>query len=410
MVDAHSKADFAAEFPILKRTINGRPLVYLDNAATSQKPRCVLDAQRAFYEKHNANVHRGVHTLSAEATEAYEDARRTVASFINAAPSEIVFVRNATEGINLVARSWAKQHVKKGDMILLTIAEHHSNIVPWQQVAAENGATIEYVPLAADGRLDLAAYACLLARKPRLVAFQHASNVLGTVNPAAAMVSQAHDAGALVLLDACQSVSHLPVDVKALGCDFLVFSGHKTFGPLGIGVLYARSGLLDAMPPFLTGGDMIREVTVKGSTWNDVPHKFEAGTPNVAGAVGLAEAIRYIDRIGLAVLSSHENDLTAYALRRLAGIPGLRILGPTTAVDRIGAISFTLEGVPSHDVASLLDDEGIAVRSGHHCAMPLHAASGLEGSVRASIAIFNTEQDIDTLVAGLHRCRKVFGL
>jgi cysteine desulfurase/selenocysteine lyase len=400
-------ADVRKDFPILTQKVNGKRLVYLDSAATSQKPKQVLNAERRYYETMNANVHRGVHTLSAKATDAYENARKTVASFIHADAEEIVFVRNATEGINLVARSWGAQNIKRGDMIVLTVMEHHSNIVPWQELAKRMGAVLAFVDVDSQGRLDQQQYLAFLKKNPKLVAFTHLSNVLGTLNPVKEMTRRAHDAGAVVLIDACQSVPHMAVDVQDIGCDFLVFSGHKMLGPMGIGVLYGKRKWLESMPPFLVGGDMIREVTLSNSTWNDVPHKFEAGTPNVAGAVGLAAAIDYLQAYGMEKVARHVLLLTDYALLQLRKVPGISILG---SYDRVGLISFVMKGIPSHDVASLLDDQGIAVRSGHHCAMPLHKRLGLESSVRASFQIYNTEEDIDALVDALLHCREVFGL
>ena len=402
--------DIRKDFPILKQKVNGKRLIYLDSAATSQKPKCVLDAEREFYETINANVHRGVHTLSMKATEAYEDARKTLAEFINAAPEEIIFVRNATEGINLVSNTFGKATLRKGDMILLTVMEHHSNIVPWQQLAEQKGLVLAFVAITKEGRLDMDDYVRFLKKKPKMVAFTHISNVLGMINPAKEMIRRAHEVGASVLLDCCQSAPHILLDVKEFDCDFLVFSGHKMLGPLGIGVVYGKKKHLERMPPFLVGGDMIREVTLAESTWNDVPHKFEAGTPNVAGAIGLAEAVRYINKLGFDHIMRHDSDLTTYALRGLTKIPGLHVLGPLSSSNRIGAISFTLDGIPAHDVASLLDDQGIAVRSGHHCAMPLHHVLGLDASMRASFYIYNTKEDVDALVKALWHCREVFKL
>jgi cysteine desulfurase/selenocysteine lyase len=395
------------DFPILSRKVHGKRLVYLDSAATSQKPESVLDAERAYYETMNANVHRGVHTLSAEATEAYENARKKVAAFINSSPEEIIFTRNATEGINLVSKTFGMANLKRGDLIVLTVMEHHSNIVPWQQLANERGALLAFVDIDGRGVLDQQQYLSFLKKKPKIVVFTQISNVLGTLNPVKEMTRRAHDAGAVVLVDACQSVSHTAIDVKDIGCDFLVFSGHKMLGPTGIGALYGRKELLEHMPPFLVGGDMIREVTLSKSTWNDVPHKFEAGTPNVAGAIGLAAAVDYLQTYGMDKVAGHVRTLTDYALRQLKKVPGISILGSD---DRIGLVSFVMEGIPPHDVASILDDHGVAVRSGHHCAMPLHARLGLESSVRASFQIYNTKEDIDVLVDALLHCRKVFGL
>jgi cysteine desulfurase/selenocysteine lyase len=394
------------DFPILSRIVHGKPLIYLDSAATSQKPKAVIAAERRYYERFNANVHRGMHTLSVEATDAYEDARKTVAGFINAAPQEIVFVRNATEAINLVAYAWGRANIRRNDVIVTTMMEHHSNIVPWQELAKEKGAKLRFVKLV-NGELDLADFAAALRERPKLVAFTHVSNVLGTINPARHLIKQCHDSGALVLLDACQSVQHMPVDVKQLDADFLVFSGHKLYGPMGIGVLYAKHRLLDCMPPFLTGGEMIREVTPAMSTWNDAPLKFEAGTPNVPGAIGLAVAINYLQSIGMERIQRREQEITAYALEKLKSVAELQILGPATG-PRGALVAFVIHGIPPHDIASLLDDDGIAVRSGHHCAMPLHCALCPDGSVRASFGIYTTENEIDALVKGLERCKEVF--
>ncbi len=396
------------DFPILSRKVHGKPLVYLDSASTSQKPAVVINAERDYYLSHNANVHRGIHALSVEATDAYENARKTVAGFINAGYCEIVFVRNATEAINLVAQSWGRANIKKGDVIVTTMMEHHSNIVPWQQLAKETGAKLRFVKLIA-GELDLKDFAAALKEKPKLVAFTHASNVLGVINPARHLIRQCHDVGALVMLDACQSVPHMPLDVRNLDVDFLAFSGHKLYGPMGIGVLYAKRELLESMPPFLTGGEMIKEVTPEKTTWNDVPYKFEAGTPNVPGAIGLAEAIRYLQDIDMKVVQKRELAITAYAMKKLKEVPGIQILGPATG-PRGALVAFVMHGIPPHDIASLLDDEGIAVRSGHHCAMPLHCALCPDGSVRASFGVYTTEKEIDALVKGLLRCRKVFGV
>lgn len=396
------------EFPILSRKVNGKQLIYLDSAATSQKPAAVINAERDYYANHNANVHRGIHTLSVEATDAYENARLTVASFINARCCEVVFVRNATEAINLVAQSWGRANIRKGDVIVTTMMEHHSNIVPWQQLVQEKGATLRFVKLIA-GELDLKDFAAALKEKPKLVAFTHVSNVLGVINPARHLIRQCHDAGALVLLDACQSVPHMPLNVAELDVDFLAFSGHKLYAPMGIGVLYAKRDLLLDMPPFMTGGEMIREVTPEKTTWNDVPYKFEAGTPNVPGAIGLAAAINYLADMGMSNVAARERAITAYAMKKLKDVPGMQILGPATG-PRGALVAFVMHGIPPHDIASLLDDEGIAVRSGHHCAMPLHCALCPDGSVRASFGIYTTEKEIDALVKGLLRCRRVFGV
>ncbi|HEY7984042.1 MAG TPA: cysteine desulfurase [Ktedonobacterales bacterium] len=400
-----------ADFPILTREINGHPLVYLDSAASSQKPLAVLDAMDHVYRHSYANIHRGVYTLSEEATRAYEGARRKIARFINAYGSrEIIYTRNATEAINLVARSWGEANLRAGDVILSTEMEHHSNIVPWQLLAARTGARVEYVPLTAGGELDQPAYERLLeSAKPRLVALTQMSNVLGTQPPVKAMIAQAHAAGALALLDGAQSVPHMPVDVRDLDADFLAFSGHKMLGPSGIGVLWARAALLDAMPPFLGGGDMIREVRLSGSTWNDLPWKFEAGTPAIAEAVGLGAAVDYLGALGMERVWRHERELAAYALERLATVPELTLYGPP-ADRRGGVASFTLGDVHPHDLATLLDREGIAVRAGHHCAQPLMEHFGLPATARASFYVYSTTAEIDTLVEALARAHAVFAI
>ncbi|MFI5272445.1 MAG: cysteine desulfurase [Ktedonobacterales bacterium] len=397
------------DFPILARTINGQPLVYLDSTASAQKPRQVLDAMDHFTRHSYANIHRGAYTLSEEATAAYEGARKKVARFINArSVREIVWTRNTTEAINLVARTWAEANLRPGDAVLSTVLEHHSNIVPWQLAAARTGARVEYVPITDAGELDLAAYERLLAEtRPKLVAVTQMSNVLGTLTPAGEIIARAHAAGALVLLDAAQSVPHLPVDVRALDCDFLAFSGHKMLGPSGIGVLWGRRELLEAMPPFLGGGDMIREVTLSGSTWNDLPWKFEAGTPAITEAVGLGAAVDYLKALGMERVHAHEQRLVAYALDRLATIPGLTIYGPP-AGRRGGVVSFTLGEIHAHDLATLLDREGIAVRAGHHCAQPLMEHYGLPATARASFYVYSTSAEVDALVAALERAKDVF--
>lgn len=397
------------DFPILAREVHGKPLVFLDSAASAQKPVQVLAAMDQFARTSYANVHRGVYTLSEEATAAVEQARKKVARFITArSVREVVFTRNTTEAINLVAYSWGGANLRAGDTILLTVLEHHSNIVPWQLLAARTGARIVYLPITAEGELDQAAYERLLEEtKPRLVALAHMSNVLGSLAPVERMATQAHAAGALVLVDAAQSVPHLGVDVRALDCDFLAFSGHKMLGPTGIGVLWGRRELLEAMPPFLGGGDMIREVRLSGSTWNDLPHKFEAGTPPIIEAVGLGAAVDYLIALGMERVHTHEQSLVAYAMQRLAGIPELTIYGPP-ADRRGGVVSFTLGEIHAHDLATLLDREGIAVRAGHHCAQPLHEHLGLAASARASFYVYTTSAEIDALADALERAREVF--
>ena len=397
------------DFPILDREVRpGVPLVYLDSTATTQKPVVVLDAMDKFYRYNNANIHRGVHTLAEEATAMYEGARQQVADFIHAASSsEIIFTRNTTESINLVAYSWARANLKSGDMIILTEMEHHSNLIPWQMLAVERGVTLEFVPVTDEGLLNLDVYRFLLERNPKLVAFTGMSNVLGTINPTAEIITQAHAAGALVLVDGAQSVPHLPADVRALDVDFLAFSAHKMLGPTGIGALYARERLLEAMPPFLGGGDMIKTVHLQTFTSNDVPHKFEAGTPAVAEAVGFGAAITYLNTLGMEAVATHERELVSYALERLVEIPGVDVLGP--AADKKGGVaSFTLEGVHPHDVAQILDHYGVAVRAGHHCAQPLHEKFGITATTRASFYVYSMKEEVDKLVAGIYQVKKIF--
>ncbi|MBM3121694.1 MAG: SufS family cysteine desulfurase [Chloroflexi bacterium] len=398
-----------AEFPVLGReTRPGVPLVYLDSAATSQKPRVVLEAMTAFYEQHNANIHRGIHRLAEEATQAHEAARARLAAFLGAAdPAELVFTRNATESINLVASSWGRSQLKAGDLVVLTEMEHHANLVPWQMLAAERGIELAYIPVTDEGRLDPAGFHALLERRPRLVAFTAMSNMLGTITPAERMTAEAHAAGARVLIDAAQSVPHLPTDVRALGADFLVFSGHKMCGPTGIGVLQARRELLESMPPYQGGGDMIRRVTLRGFTPNDVPYKFEAGTPAIAEAVGLGAAVEFLGGLGMPAVHAHEAAITEYALERLSEVPGLKVYGPPAA-ERGGVASFSMAEAHPHDVAQILDSHGIAVRAGHHCAMPIHEKFGLPASTRASFYLYTTRQEIDRLIDGLYKVKHLF--
>lgn len=398
-----------ADFPILAAP-RGTPLVYLDSAATSQKPEAVLDAMDRYYRTCNSNIHRGVYAIAEEATALYEDARRRVAAFVNAAnPREVVFTRNSTEAINLVAHAWGRTHLKDGDAILLTPMEHHSNLVPWHILAAERKVELRFVSLTGDGRLDLGTIPGLLADgKVKLVSFVHVSNVLGTVNPAAEIARLAKERGATVLLDASQSAAHMPLDVRATGADFVAFTGHKMLGPTGIGVLWGRRGLLESMPPFLGGGEMIREVSLRESKWNELPWKFEAGTMPIAEAVGLGAAVRYLEGLGMEHVFAHDRELVAYALGRLAEVPGLRVMGPA-AEHRGGLVSFTMDGIHPHDVATVLDQRGVCVRAGHHCAMPLHELLGVPASVRASFHCYSLREDVDALVAGLHETRRVFG-
>ncbi|TXH00464.1 MAG: SufS family cysteine desulfurase [Candidatus Moraniibacteriota bacterium] len=397
------------DFPILSRVINGKPLVYLDSGATSQKPKAVLDAEREYYEQHNANVHRGAHTLGDEATKLLCDSRKKVATFIGGREEETIFVRNTTEAINLVSYGWGLDALKPGDTILTTEMEHHANLVPWQQVVGRTGAKVELVRIASEGLVDPVDYANKLKNKPKLVALVHVSNALGTINPIKEMVRAAHKVGAVVLVDGAQAVPHMKVDVADLGCDFYAFSGHKMLGPMGIGVLWGKKGLLEKMSPFLTGGGMINEVFPDHSTWADVPEKFEAGTPNVAGAVGLAAAVDYLDTLGMDSVRKHDEDIVAYALKKLKEVKHLKLLGTMDHENRSGSVSFEYPGVHAHDVATILDSEGVAVRSGHHCTMVLHKAMGIAASVRASFNVYTTHDDIDALALALSKVNKVFG-
>ena len=397
------------DFPILNRMVNGKRLVYLDNAATSQKPKVVIDALVDYYSRYNANIHRGVHKLSIEATETYENSRKKVAGFINSpTPQEIVFTRGTTESINLVRYAWGSKSIKKGDLIVLTLMEHHSNIVPWQLLAKEKGATIEYAPLTSDGKIDGEAFEELMERSPSLVAFTHCSNVLGTITDAQRLCSLAKRAGATTLVDAAQSVPNMPVDVQSMGCDFLAFSGHKMLGPTGIGVLYGRREILDSMEPFHGGGDMIKEVHIDGARWNDVPYKFEAGTSSIADAIGLGVAVDYLEEIGMENVMNHERAVTRYALEKMLAIKSMVVYGPRSADERAGVISFNLADIHPHDMASLLDEEGVAIRSGHHCAQPLMDHLKLPGTSRVSFSVYNSRDDVDVLIGALLRARSVF--
>ncbi|HZH57387.1 cysteine desulfurase [Yanghanlia caeni] len=402
-------AGHAGDFPILGRTVHGRRLVYLDNGATTQKPQAVIEAEARYYRESNANIHRGVHWLSQHSTDLYDAGRERVRSLLNAASAcEIVFTRGTTEAINLVAASWGRSQLKPGDEILLSGMEHHSNIVPWQLVAEQTGAVIRVIPVTDDGELEMQAYAEMLSERTRLVGVCHVSNALGTVNPVAEIIRMAHACGALVLVDGAQAVAHQSVDVQALDCDFYAFSGHKLYGPTGIGALYGRKQLLDAMPPWQGGGDMIHTVSFERSTYAETPQKFEAGTPNIAGVVGLDAAIAYVQEVGLDTIARHEAALVEYATQALGQIPGLRFIGQ--ARERAGIVSFVLEGIHPHDLGTILDMEGVAIRAGHHCAMPLMTRFGLPGTARASFALYNTQEDIDALVAGLNKARRLFGL
>ena len=396
-----------AEFPILAQEVNGRPLVYLDNGATSQKPRRVIDAIRRYYESDNANVHRGLHALSERATNAYEGARDKVREFLNAADRrEIVFVRGATEGLNLVAQSWARPRLEPDDEIVITTMEHHSNIVPWQLLCRQTGARLRVAPIHDSGELDMKAFADLVGERTRVVAVAHVSNALGTVNPVAEIVETAHAAGAVVVLDGAQAAAHGTVDVRALDCDFYVLSSHKCYGPTGMGVLYGRATLLEEAEPYQGGGDMIRTVSFEESTWNDLPYKFEAGTPNIAGAIGLGAAVEFLTGLGLDAVAAHERDVLEYATEALDGMDSIRIIG--TAPEKAGIVSFIVEGVHPHDVGTIVDRYGVAIRAGHHCAMPLMRRYGVPATSRASLALYNTRADIDALVAGLGKVKEIF--
>lgn len=394
------------DFPILKQKINGKPLTYLDSAATSQKPKQVIEAEKEFYETTNANVARTVHKLGEKATEKYEDARKKVAEFIGAKPEEIIFTRNATEAINLVAHCLS-QELNPDDEILTTVMEHHSNIVPWQQVAKRTGAKLRFAEILPDGTLHKEAMWHSMNNRTKLVAVAHVSNVLGTINPIKDIVKAANEFGALTLIDAAQSVPHMPVNVKDLDCDFLVFSGHKMLGPTGIGVLYGKKEILEQMPAFLGGGEMIREVTVEGSTFQETPHKFEAGTPNIAGAVALGAAIDYLNKIGMDKVREHEKEITKYCLERLKELDFVEVYGPEDVESRGGAVSFNVKGIHPHDVAQILDSEGIAIRSGHACAMPLMKVLDTESVCRASFYLYNEKEDVDKLVEGLKKVKTV---
>jgi len=395
------------DFPILKRRVHGKPLVYLDNAATTQKPHAVIDRLTRYYREENANIHRGVHALSVEATVAYDAARDRIRQFLNAAEArEVIFVRGATEAINLVAATYGRTCVRTGDEILVSEMEHHSNIVPWQMLCEATGATLQVVPITDTGELRLDEFERLLSPRTRIVAMTHVSNALGTITPIETLVRMAHAQGAVVLVDGAQAVAHMPVDVQAIDCDFYVFSGHKIFGPTGIGVLYGRSALLDAMPPYQGGGDMIRSVTFEGTSYNEVPYKFEAGTPNIAGAIGLAEALSYVSEVGLTRIAAYERDLLSYGTEALSAIPGLRLTG--TAAHKAGILSFVIDDIHPHDIGTILDQDGVAIRAGHHCCQPLMARLGVPATARASLAMYNTREEIDALVKALRTARAVF--
>ncbi|MCY4365611.1 MAG: cysteine desulfurase [Chloroflexi bacterium] len=395
------------DFPILKETVNGKPLVYLDNAATSQKPQAVIDALVNYYMTENSNVHRGVHTLSQKATDAYEGAREKVRQFINAEhDKEIIFVRGTTEGINLVAQTYGRTHIGAGDEIIVTAMEHHSNIVPWQMLCEEKGAHLKVIPINDDGELLLDEYEKLLSPRTKLVSIVHQSNALGTINPVEQVIELAHSRGIPVLLDGAQAVAHVPIDVTSLGCDFYAFSGHKLYGPTGVGVLYGRAELLDAMPPYQGGGEMIRSVSFEKTLYNVIPNKFEAGTQNIAGSIGLGVAIDYVNSVGMNNIAAYENELLAYGTERLSEIEPVRLIG--TARHKGSILSFVMDTAHPHDVGTILDAEGIAVRTGHHCAQPLMDRYGVPATIRASLAFYNTKEEIDTLVKGIDRVIEVF--
>jgi cysteine desulfurase/selenocysteine lyase len=398
-----------ADFPLLTREVNGKPLIYVDNAATSQKPASVIEAIESYYRHSNANIHRAVYDLGEESTALYEGAKQRVADFIGGEFEETIFTRNVTEAINLVRYTWGRQNVSAGDTVLITEMEHHSNIVPWQLLCQEQGATLEYLTVGEEGKLDLGELdAKLAAGAVKLVAVAHISNVLGTINPVEEITRRAHEAGAKVLIDGAQAVPQQPVDVGQVGADFYGFTGHKMLGPTGIGVLWARRELLEQMPPFLGGGDMIRTVELRQSTWNDLPWKFEAGTSSIADGVGLGAAVDYLSALGMEAIRAHERDLTAYALERLAEVPGLRTYGPARAAERGGLVSFQMEGIHPHDIAEICNREAVCIRAGHHCAQPLMRALGVPATARASFGVYNTREDVDRLIGALDKAREIF--
>ncbi len=401
-------AAIRSEFPILSETVYGKPLVFLDSAASAQKPRSVIEAETKLYESYYANIHRGVYKFSQDATEAYEVTRETVREFIGAARKrECIFVRGATEGINLVAQTWGRENLKAGDEIILSYLEHHSNIVPWQMVAEEKGATIKVIPILDDGSLDMEAYKGLLNERTKMVAFAHISNSIGTHTPAKEIIRLAHGVGAVTLVDGCQAAPHLKIDVQDLDADFYVFSAHKAYGPTGIGVIYGKEALLDAMPPWQGGGDMISTVTFEKTTYNDLPHKFEAGTPNIAGGIAMDEALKFINRLGHDRIAEHEAGLLAYATEKLSAMNSVRIIG--TAPHKSALISFVMEHAHPHDIGTILDRQGIAIRAGHHCAQPVMDRFGISGTARASFGVYNDKDDVDRLVDGLKKVMDIFG-
>jgi cysteine desulfurase/selenocysteine lyase len=399
--------EIRTDFPIFQRVVKGKPLVYLDSAATTQKPLAVIEATERYYRTYNANVHRGIYSISEEATEAYEGARDKVAAFINSPAREgVVFTRNTTESINLVASSWGRSHLQQGDEILLSYMEHHSNLIPWQLISQQKGAQLRFIPLTSDGRLDLSDLNKLLTKKTKLLALTHSSNVLGTINPVAELSRKAHEVGAVILIDAAQSAPHLRVDVQAIDCDFLAFSGHKMLGPTGIGVLYGKVSILDSMPPYMGGGEMINEVQLETATYRELPGKFEAGTPNVAGAIGLGAAIDYLKRVGLDNIHEHELSLVKHTVEALKDLNGVDIYGPFP--ERGGLVAFNLKGIHPHDVSTILDEDAIAIRAGHHCTQPLMRWLDVAATARASFYLYNTTDDIDRFVDSLKKVKEIF--
>jgi cysteine desulfurase/selenocysteine lyase len=395
------------DFPILQTTVHGKPLVYLDSAASAQKPRAVIEAEKSLYERYYSNIHRGVHQLSVLSTDAYEKARGTAQRFLNARESrEVIFVRSTTEAINLVAQTWGRRNVRKGDEVLISALEHHSNIVPWQMLTEEKGASLKVAPIDDTGTVDLEAYERLLSPRTRIVSIAHVSNALGTINPIKKMTALAHARGAVVMIDGAQGAPHIPLDVQDLDTDFYAFSGHKVYGPSGIGVLHGKAALLEAMPPWQGGGDMIASVTFEKTTYNVLPYKFEAGTPNIAGTVGLGAALDYMTGLGVAAIGAHEHELLVYGTGLLSAIPGLRLVG--TAKEKAGVLSFVLDGIHPHDIGTVLDYEGIAVRTGHHCAQPVMDRFSLPATARASLACFTTRRDLDALAAGIRKVQEMF--
>lgn len=407
-IDASIKNDF----PIFRSPRFGKKLVYLDSTASSQKPAVVIEAERKLYEEYYANVHRGIYQLSEASSDAYEQSRETIARFIGAPSREIIFTRNATESLNLIAFTWGRQHIAQGDELLLTEMEHHANLVPWQQLAAERGAKLKFIPITADGRLDVAALPTLLTKATKLVSLTHMSNVLGTVNPVKDIIGtiRRFNKDIVIVIDGAQSVPHFAVDMTDIGADFYAFSSHKMLGPTGVGVLWGRADILEAMPPFMTGGDMISHVTYERSEWNELPFKFEAGTPNIAGVIGLAAAVEYLQKLGMADVFAHEREMTKLAMAALKGVGGITIYGPNEVADRGGVLAFTVAGVHPHDVASILDEQGICIRAGHHCAQPLHQRLGVDATARASFYVYNTPEDIDALVTGLAKAKEIFSV